>query len=115
MQVGHPIFWLMLAAVAAPLLSRVPLGFKVPVVVFEVLLGILIGPHVLRLVELSGVLEAMFTFGMATTLFMAGMELDFTSMKGRPLGLALAAGVFRYWRDWVRSDFSTSCLAYRRQ
>ncbi len=89
MQVGHPIFWLMLAAVAAPLLSRVPLGFKVPVVVFEVLLGIIIGPHVLRLVDLSGVLEAMFTFGMATTLFMAGIELDFSSMKGRPLALAL--------------------------
>ena len=89
MQVGHPIFWLMLAAVAAPLLSRVPLGFKVPVVVFEVLLGIVIGPHVLRLVEVNGVVEAMFTFGMATTLFMAGIELDLTSMKGRPLALAL--------------------------
>jgi Kef-type K+ transport system membrane component KefB len=89
MPIGHPIFWLMLAAVAAPLLSRVPLGFKVPVVVLEVLLGIIIGPHVLRLVELSGVVEAMFTFGMATTLFMAGIELDFDSMKGRPLALAL--------------------------
>lgn len=89
MQVGQPIFWLMLAAVVAPLLSRVPMGFKVPVVVFEVLLGIVIGPQVLRLVELSGVLEAMFTFGMATTLFMAGLELDFSSMKGRPLALAL--------------------------
>ncbi len=89
MPVGHPIFWLMLAAVAAPLLSRVPLGFKVPVVVFEVLLGIFIGPHVLRLVQLDGILEAMFVFGMATTLFMAGIELDFTAMKGRPLGLAL--------------------------
>ena len=89
MQVGHPIFWLMLAAVAAPLLSRVPLGFKVPVVVFEVLFGILIGPHVFRLVDFSGIVEAMFTFGMAATLFMAGIELDFTSMKGRPLVLAL--------------------------
>jgi Kef-type K+ transport system membrane component KefB len=89
MQVGHPIFWLMLAAVAAPLLSRVPLGFKVPIVVFEVLLGILIGPHVLKLVEFTGIVEAMFTFGMATTLFMAGIELDFAAMKGRPLALAL--------------------------
>ena len=90
MPVGQPVFWLMLAAVAAPLLSRVPLGFKVPVVVFEVLLGIVIGPHVLGLVELSGLLEAMFTLGMAATLFMAGIELDFSAMKGRPLSLALS-------------------------
>ena len=90
MPVGQPVFWLMLAAVAAPLLSRVPLGFKVPVVVFEVVLGIVIGPHVLGLVELSGLLEAMFTLGMAATLFMAGIELDFSAMKGRPLSLALS-------------------------
>ncbi len=32
----------------------------------------------------------MFVFGMAATLFMAGMELDFGAIKGRPL--ALAAG-----------------------
>jgi Kef-type K+ transport system membrane component KefB len=89
MSIGQPVFWLMLAAVAAPLLSRVPLGFKVPVVVLEVLLGILIGPHVLKLVQLNGILEAMFTLGMAATLFMAGIELDFTAMKGRPLALAL--------------------------
>jgi Kef-type K+ transport system membrane component KefB len=89
MPVGHPVFWLMLAAVAAPLLSRVPLGFKVPVVVLEVLLGIVIGPHVLGLVELRGILEAMFTLGMAATLFMAGIELDFSAMKGRSLSLAL--------------------------
>ena len=89
MPVGHAVFWLMLAAVAAPLLSRVPLGFKVPVVVLEVLLGIVIGPHVLGLVELRGILEAMFTLGMAATLFMAGIELDFSAMKGHPLSLAL--------------------------
>ena len=93
MSVGHPVFWLMLAAVAAPLLSRVPLGFKVPVVVLEVLLGIVIGPHVLGLVELHGILEAMFTLGMAATLFMAGIELDFSAMKGRSLSLALSGWV----------------------
>ena len=93
MSVGHPVFWLMLAAVAAPLLSRVPLGFKVPVVVLEVLLGIVIGPHILGLVELGGILEAMFTLGMAATLFMAGIELDFSAMKGHPLSLALSGWV----------------------
>ena len=45
---AHPIFWLLLAAVAAPLLGEIPLGLRVPVVVLEVILGIVIGPHVLR-------------------------------------------------------------------
>jgi Kef-type K+ transport system membrane component KefB len=84
----HPVFWLLVAAVAAPLLGEIPLGFKVPVVVLEVILGIVIGPHVLELVRFDGFVAEMFTFGMATTLFMAGMELDFGQIKGRPLSLA---------------------------
>ncbi len=56
MSTGHPVFWLMVAAVAAPLLARIPLGFKVPVVVLEVLLGIVIGPHVLGLAQFEGFL-----------------------------------------------------------
>ena len=85
----HPVFWIMAAAVLAPLLAEVPLRFKVPVVVFEVLLGILIGPHGLGLVRFEGFVEAMFSFGMAATLFMAGMELDFKHIRGMPLFLAL--------------------------
>ena len=81
------------AAVAAPLLAEIPVGFRVPVVVLEVLLGILIGPHVLGLVHFDGFVAAMFTFGMATTLFMAGMELEFNAIKGRPLSLAVGGWV----------------------
>jgi hypothetical protein len=40
---GHPPSWLMVAAVAAPLLARVPLGFKVAIVVLGVARGIVIG------------------------------------------------------------------------
>jgi Kef-type K+ transport system membrane component KefB len=87
--IGHPVFWLFLAAVVAPLLGEIPLGFKLPVVVLEVVLGIGIGPHVLGLVQFDGFVATMFTFGMATTLFMAGMELDFGEIKGRPLSLAV--------------------------
>jgi Kef-type K+ transport system membrane component KefB len=90
MLIGHPVFWLFVAAVVAPLLGEIPLGFKVPVVVLEVVLGILIGPHVLGLVQFEGFVATMFTIGMATTLFMAGIELDFGEIKGRPLLLASA-------------------------
>jgi Kef-type K+ transport system membrane component KefB len=89
MLVGHPIFWLLAAAVLAPLIAEIPIGFKVPVVVLEVVLGIVIGPHILNLVQFDGFLVPMFTIGMATTLFMAGMELDFGEIKGRPLVLAV--------------------------
>jgi Kef-type K+ transport system membrane component KefB len=85
----HPIFWVMAAAVLAPLLAELPLRFKVPVVVFEILLGIVLGPHGLGLLQFDGFLEAMFTIGMAATLFMAGMELDFKHIRGLPVVLAL--------------------------
>jgi Kef-type K+ transport system membrane component KefB len=89
MLAGHPIFWILAAAVLAPLLAEIPVGFKVPVVVLEVVLGIVIGPHVLQLVQFDGFVETMFTIGMAMTLFMGGMELDFREIKGRPLFLAV--------------------------
>ena len=89
MLTGHPVFWLLVAAVAAPLLAEIPLGFCVPVVVLEVLLGIAIGPHGLELVAFDGFIAIMFVFGMAATLFMAGMELDFGKIRGRPLSLAI--------------------------
>jgi len=89
MLVGHPIVWILAAAVLAPLLAEIPIGFTVPVVVLEVVLGVVIGPHVLNLVQFDGFVVTMFTIGMATTLFMAGMELDFSEIKGRPLFLAV--------------------------
>lgn len=89
MLVGHPVFWILAAAVLAPLLAEIPIGFKAPVVVLEIVLGIVIGPHVLNLVHFDGFVETMFAFGMAATLFMGGMELDFADIKGRPMFLAL--------------------------
>ena len=93
MLAGHPIFWILVAAVVAPLLAEIPLGFKVPVVVLEVVLGIVIGPHILKLVAFDGFVVTMFTIGMAATLFMAGMELDFGEIKGRPLSLAVGGWI----------------------
>lgn len=85
---SYPVFWVFLAAVVAPLLAEVPLGFRLPTVVLEVLLGMAIGPHGLGLVHFDGFIAFMFTYGMAVTLFMAGMELDFGAITSRPLKLA---------------------------
>jgi len=85
----HPVLWVMLAAVAAPLLAELPRQARVPVVVFEILLGIALGPHGMGLLQFDGFVAAMFGIGMGATLFMAGMELDFNHISGAPLGLAL--------------------------
>jgi Kef-type K+ transport system membrane component KefB len=89
MLIGHPVFWILGVAVLAPLLAEVPTPLKMPVVVLEVLLGIVIGPHVLNLVDFDGFVATMFDFGMAASLFMGGMELDFADIKGRPMRLAV--------------------------
>ena len=88
MLIGHPVFWILAVAVLAPLLAEIPTPFRVPIVVLEVLLGVVIGPHVLNLVSFDGFVATMFDFGMAASLFMGGMELDFADIKGRPILLA---------------------------
>ncbi|HPE02257.1 MAG TPA: cation:proton antiporter [Burkholderiaceae bacterium] len=87
---GYPIFVVLLAAVAAPLIAQTRLGSRLPVVVFEVVLGILIGPQVLKLVADQGFLAAMREVGMVAVMFMAGMEIDFARIRGRPLALGAA-------------------------
>jgi Kef-type K+ transport system membrane component KefB len=89
MATHYPVFWLLLAGVAAPLLAQVPVVARMPVVVLEVLLGIALGPQGLGLVHFDGFVATMFAYGMAFTLFVAGTELDFAQIRGRPLNLAL--------------------------
>ncbi|MBL8418424.1 MAG: cation:proton antiporter [Dechloromonas sp.] len=84
----HPIFVIFVVAVTAPLLAQTRLGSRVPVVVIEVLLGVLIGPHVLQLIENDAFLATMRSVGMVAVMFMAGMEIDFNRIKGKPLSLA---------------------------
>lgn len=84
----HPIFVIFVVAVTAPLLAQTRLGSRVPVVVIEVLLGVLIGQHVLQLIENDAFLATMRSVGMVAVMFMAGMEIDFNRIKGKPLSLA---------------------------
>jgi Kef-type K+ transport system membrane component KefB len=86
----HPILVVFLAAVAAPLIAQTRAGARVPVVVFEVLLGVLLGPHVLGLIGSEAFIRFMHDVGMVAVMFMAGMEMDFALIRGRPLKLAVA-------------------------
>ncbi|AUY52062.1 cation:proton antiporter [Streptomyces sp. CB01881] len=80
------------AAVAAPLIAdRLLRWIAVPTVVFEILLGVLIGPDGLAWVHVDGLVDAISQFGLAMLMFLAGYEIDFARLRGGPLKRAGAA------------------------
>ena len=82
----------MAVAVAIPLLLALTPSLPVPPSVVEILAGIVIGPAVLGLVEPSDeVIRVLAKLGVAFLLFLAGIELDFDVIRGRPLRLGLQA------------------------
>lgn len=73
-------------AAAAPLLGRAVGRFvKIPLVVFEIVLGILLGPSLLGWVQPNQFTEMLADFGLAMLFFLAGNEIDFARIKGRPM------------------------------
>jgi Kef-type K+ transport system membrane component KefB len=73
-------------AVGASLLaSAVGRVAKVPLVVFEILLGLLLGPSILGWIPESDDVDLLAHFGLAFLFFMAGNEIDFAAIKGRPI------------------------------
>ncbi len=61
-----------------------------PSVVLELLLGILVGPHVLDIVGVNGLLQFFSDLGLGMLFFFAGYEIDLRRIAGRPLEVALA-------------------------
>lgn len=70
------------AAVLAAAIGRVA---RIPIVVFEIVLGLLLGPSLLGWVEPTAVTETLAELGLAMLFFMAGNEIDFSAIRGRPL------------------------------
>jgi Kef-type K+ transport system membrane component KefB len=77
----------MVAAVAAITVAIVPKRFAPPVVVVELLLGIVIGPHVLGLAHSDSFIEFFSNLGLGMLFFFAGYEIDFDRIKGKPMKL----------------------------
>ena len=95
---------IMAAAVLAPILAELLRKWRIPSVLFELLLGILIGPAVLGWVEVDQFVGGLTELGLAMLFFMAGYEINFSKLKGKPvklgaigwgisLAIALAVGV----------------------
>jgi Kef-type K+ transport system membrane component KefB len=76
-----------IAAVAAVTVAVVPSRFAPPVVVVELLLGIVVGPEVLDLAGTDSFIEFFSNLGLGMLFFFAGYEIDFERIRGRPLKL----------------------------
>jgi len=93
------------AAVAflAPLALGLVPALRLPAVVLEIVLGIVVGPAVLGWVHVDGPVQVMSLLGLAFLLLLAGLEVEFDMLRGRllrvtatgfvaSLGIALAVG-----------------------
>ncbi len=80
-----------LIAVAAPLIVSVIPVVKIPSVVLEIVAGIIVGPSVLGWVEVDAPIAVLALVGLAFLLFLAGLEIDLTQLRGDLLRLPLIA------------------------
>ncbi|MDN5997159.1 cation:proton antiporter [Acidipropionibacterium jensenii] len=79
-----------LAAMVAPLLgAALKPVLRVPLIVFEILLGVLLGPSILGWVHPDAVTGVLSSFGVAMLFFLAGNEIDFQGIRGRPMRRAI--------------------------
>ncbi|GAA0283699.1 cation:proton antiporter [Streptomyces polychromogenes] len=93
-HMGHSVtlILIMAAAVLAPLLAYGVARFlPVPLVIFEILLGVLIGPDVLGWANTGEVIDTLSQLGLAMLIFLAGYEIRFDQVKGDTLNRAVAA------------------------
>ncbi|MFE6164595.1 cation:proton antiporter [Streptomyces sp. NPDC056486] len=85
---------IMAIAVLAPLLTY---GFSrwipVPLVIFEILLGIVIGPDVLGLAHHDAAIDALSDLGLSMLIFLAGYEIQFGAVRGDTLRRSVWAWV----------------------
>jgi Kef-type K+ transport system membrane component KefB len=76
-----------LAAVFAPIIAEWLRRFvAVPEVVIQILLGIALGPYVLNLAHSNNIVTALSDFGLTYLMFLAGTELDLSTMRQGHLG-----------------------------
>ncbi len=77
-------------AVLAPLVAALAPRLRVPAVVLEIVAGVLVGPSVLGVVQEDQVIAVLALLGLAFLLFLAGLEIDLRSLRGRRLAVGLA-------------------------
>ncbi|NMJ41035.1 cation:proton antiporter [Roseomonas sp. JC162] len=90
-------------AVAAAVPALLP-RLAVPGVVLEILLGSLLGPPGLGLLQVGPIVSLLADLGLALLFFMAGFEVDPAVLRGRPMRLAVGG--------WVASAVIGGAVAF---
>jgi Kef-type K+ transport system membrane component KefB len=94
----HSLLLIFTVAALAPLLCEWVPWIRLPLVVVEIALGVVIGPQVLGWVAAGPegkldlpVIDELARFGLVGLFFLAGFEIDFPAIHGRPIVLAILA------------------------
>src|SRR5687768_1651410 len=82
---------IVVVAVLAPLGAEALKRFRIPGVVLEIVLGIVIGQQVLGIAEVTDTISTFGDLGLSFLMFLAGFEIDLDRIKGRPLSRATRA------------------------
>ncbi|MFC9791660.1 cation:proton antiporter [Streptomyces sp. NPDC057695] len=91
-QAGTTLILIMAIAVLAPLLAYgVGRRLPVPLVIFEILLGILIGPDVLDWARTDALIDGLSQLGLTMLIFLAGYEIEFGKVRGDTLRRSVGA------------------------
>jgi Kef-type K+ transport system membrane component KefB len=90
----------LLIVVAAGFAAPFVLGFfprlRLPAIVFELVLGIVLGPAVLGWVNVDEPVAVMSLIGLAVLLFLAGIEIEFEKLRGKILRATLLGFVLSF-------------------
>jgi Kef-type K+ transport system membrane component KefB len=90
----------LLIVVAAGFTAPFALGFfpkvRLPAIVFELVLGIILGPAVLGWVSVDEPVTVMSLIGLAVLLFLAGIEIEFDMLRGKVLRATLIGFVLSF-------------------
>lgn len=85
----HSLLLILVIAGSAPFLCEWIPHIRLPLVVLEIVLGILIGPQVLNLAIAGPTIQVFATFGLAFLFFLVGFEIDYPAIRGRPLAVGV--------------------------
>jgi len=98
---AESIFWISLTAVLAPLVAGLVLRGKVPEVVLLLVLGVLIGPHVLELAVAGEGVTMLRELGLGMLFLLAGYEIEVDELVGRGGRRALVTWVACFGTAWL--------------
>ena len=81
----------LLIAFVAPIIAALIPKVRVPTIVLEFMLGVIVGPDVLGWIKVDNPLDVLSVLALSLLLFTAGTEVELTSLRGAVLGRAAAA------------------------